>query len=153
MDITLLLLVCKLIHVILLWFAFYVAEKAALDAFITKVYVEKREKPPRMEWIPTGVFVADFAAVLLLVVCAYFIIARSISAPLIGGQRLVMLLGLDLMASWFLAFMVSLVAANVAQRQSCMRYKDDGLRGIRAYCYVALCLSVVMCVIPYFYIL
>lgn len=151
-NITFLLLACKLFHVIFLWFAFYVAEKAALDAFITRVYVEKR-RPPRLEWIPVGVFSAGAVMVMFLILGSYTVLVRSLTAPLMGGYKLIWTLATDLIVAWALAFVASLASAMVSQNQTCMRYKDDGLRGIRAYCYMALCISVVISLIPYYLIL
>lgn len=152
MEVLFIALLVKLLHITFLWFAFYVAEKVALDDFVTAVYVKSID-PPSLDRIVLRVFIADAVFCVMLLAGVYLLLRRSIDEPIIGGMTIIWAIAADLFLSYIISFLISLFIGRVAQSQSCCRYKDDGLRGTRAFCYTALCLSIIICLPPYFLIL
>ena len=155
----------KLFHMLFLWLAFWVGEKAALDAFITNMYINaplansppagessssKSNKPPSLIVLTVCIFLVDLMVFLIIPVCVYYTFARLIKVPRIGGTRVITVVMVDAAIAWFMAFVVSLAYASIAQNQSYCSYADDGLRGIRAYTSMALCTSLLLILPPYF---
>lgn len=152
MNILFIILLAKLIHIMFLWFTFYIAEKVAIDDFITAVYVEEGEPASLMKTV-LRVFISDFVFCTVFMLCLYIFMARSSDQPILGGMAILYATGSDLYMAWTLCFLLSTTIAWVSQSQSCCRYKDDGLRGTRAYCYTALCISAIVCLPPYYLVL
>ena len=151
MDIFIICLVVKLLHALFLWFMFFLAEKIALQAFITTVYVDGAE-PPTLTPTVLRVFIADAVFCFILFAGVYFYISSGEDA-VIGGRHILFAIGADLLLTWKLSFIVTSGVAWIAQSQSCCRFKDDGLRGIRAFCLTSLYLSLVILGPPYYMIL
>jgi uncharacterized membrane protein YhaH (DUF805 family) len=161
------LLTIKLFHILFLWVSFFVNEKIALDDFITKMYIENdvdgntadrggdgpsSAVPPPLWRIPLRVFISDVLAIAVIMTAVTLFARRFIDQPVVGGQKLLMLLFADILIAYVLAFAVSVLLAFISQSQSCCRYKDDGIRGIRAYSFTALAVSMIICLPPYFLI-
>jgi hypothetical protein len=149
MDILPAIILTKLLHIIFLWFILFVAEKTALDAFITRVYLEERD-PPSLRNIVTGAFLADFIVCMVLLAGTYLVIIRTITVPLVGGSRIILGVAVDLLLSWTLSLSACLVIAVTSQKMTCLRFRDDGLRGIRAVFGTSLVMCIFICVVPYF---
>lgn len=147
-----LVLLSKVVHIMFIWFLLFIAEKCAIDAFIQGVYIESKD-PPRLGKFVSWAFAFDILFCLVFTVFVYMCIARFITEPLIGGQSILIAIAFDMYVSLTLSMMASLVVAKVTQNRSCLRYKDDGLRGIRAFFLLALCISVVLCLPPYYLLL
>jgi hypothetical protein len=153
MHVVILTYLIKVIHSVFLWFAFYVGEKVALDDFITAVYVE-RKSPPRLQNIVVRVFIADFIFCVVLLGALYAVLAQTNGGePLVGGWKLFTSVVLDTFLTWKLSLVASCVVAIVAQRGTCCRYVDDGLRGTRAVFQLGVLLSLMLNAVPYFLIL
>lgn len=152
MNVFVLVYALKIFRALFLWLAWYVAEKVSLDAFVTSVYVE-RKGPPKLQSVVAWIFLADFLFGLFMLAVAYFAMARSSGGePIVGGWRVLLTAAADLYICWQLGFFCSLAVVIVAQKQTCCRYKDDGLRGIRASFVLAFLLSLTVSAPPYFLI-
>lgn len=153
LEFTFLLLLSKLLHMIVLWTLFYITEKITLDAFVMKMYVDNGDnpdpKPPPLWRIPVSVFAVDLLFVVLISGALLLAVRRLVTNPVIGGQTLLSMVSMDMLICYALCFAVAAILAAVAQNQSCCRYKEDGIRGIRAYTFAALCASLILCIPPY----
>lgn len=154
-DFLFLLLSAKTLHMIILWLAFVVNEKIAQERFITAMYIDNtdgtdRATPPPLWQLAVSVFIADSIAVALVLMALFLITSRLITDDIVGGAHLMKLVALDQLVALCLAFSVATVLANISQNQTCCRFKDDGIRGIRAYVFAALSVSIILCIPPYF---
>jgi hypothetical protein len=152
MNTHLLAIVIKSVHILFLWIIFYVAEKVALDRFIHYVYI-KDAKPPSLQDIAVQVFVTDSILMFLVLALVYLFVSRIIDEPLMGGNTMFINVGIDMLISIMFASLATISIAAVSQSQSCTRFKDDGLRGTRAFCELALLISVVFVALPYYMLL
>ena len=149
-----LVFLAKLIHSLFIWSAFFVSEKIALDEYISVMYIDNdgtsEIKPPALWRIPLRVFIADIVVIALIMTMIYLVVARMIEEPIVGGSKLLFMIFVDLAISYSISFIVAIALSRVSQNQTCCRFKDDGLRGIRAYCFTALCVTLVICLPPYY---
>lgn len=150
-DVFFIAMAVKLLHIVFLWFMFFLTEKIALQEFIDYVYVQGKA-PPNLEWTVLRVFVADFFFCCILLGGVYVYMA-SLGETIVGGQQILWAIAADLLLAWKLSFVAVGGIAWIAQSQSCCRYKDDGLRGTRAFCYTSLILTILICLPPYYLIL
>ena len=155
LDFTFYIFLSKFLHSLYLWVSFSINEKIALDKYVEVMYIEgadqvDRPTPPPLWHIPLRVFIPDLAIIALITATIYLVVTRLIEEPIIGGSKVFMLIATDLILSMVLAFIASVGISLVAQNQTCCRYADDGVRGIRAYCLIALAISLALCLPPFF---
>ena len=159
LEFLLYIFLAKAIHNTLLWVNLFINEKIAIDGFIQHMYVNSPDKlgdgdeplkPPPLWYITVRVFLADYLVIALIIFILYLMYSGSLTAPVVGGRRLFLLIAVDLLLTHTISFLVCLGIASASQKQTCCRYKDDGIRGIRAYCFTALVVTLPLSLLPFY---
>ena len=140
----------KVLHFVILWVVFYFSEKIILDSFINNVYVDGVD-PPGIAKMFVYIFIFDFLFLIPVLFGVYMSIASG-SKDVPGGKNLMTNVTLDLFISWNVAFLACVAIAYVSESQSCCRYKDDGLRGIRAVFQINFYVAALLLLPPYYLI-
>lgn len=143
-----LVVISKILHFAILWLVFYLSEKILLDAFINNVYVDGVD-PPSIAKGFVYIFIFDFVLLIPILFGLYMYLASG-SKDLPGGKAMMTNVTLDLFISWNVAFLTCVAIAYVSESQSCCRYKDDGLRGIRAVFQINFYVAALLILPPYF---
>jgi hypothetical protein len=123
----------RLVRVMVLWIAYYFVDRAYQASFVQRTVVDG-EEPPALWTIPIAAFAIE-AAIFALVLGMLFLLKARFKTPtntfVIDGPLLS-----RLAADYALTTAVSLAVCGgtglVAQDRRHFRYRDDGLRGIRA---------------------
>jgi hypothetical protein len=139
--------ISKVLHFAVLWIVFYFSEKIVLDAFINNVYVDGVD-PPDVAKMFVYVFIFDFLLLIPILFGIYMAIASG-PKDIPGGKNVMTNVTLDLFISWNVAFLVCVAIAYVSESQTC-RYKDDGLRGIRAVFQINFYVAALLLLPPYY---
>lgn len=155
LEFVLYIFLAKAIHNITLWTNLFINEKIAIDYFIQTMYVEGPDKeipptPPPLWNITLRVFLVDYIVIGLIIFILYLIYTAALERPVVGASRLFFLIGADLLLSHTITGLICLGIAFTAQNQTCCRYKDDGIRGIRAYCFTSLVVILLVSSIPFY---
>jgi hypothetical protein len=123
----------RIVRVMVLWIAYYFVDRAYQASFVQRTVVDG-EEPPALWTIPIAAFAIE-AAIFALVLGMLFLLKARFKTPtntfVIDGPLLS-----RLATDYALTTAVSLAVCGgtglVAQDRRHFRYRDDGLRGIRA---------------------
>jgi hypothetical protein len=159
--------VVKVLRVLVLWVALYVVDKAYQDAYVQRVLVgadppqdpQARPKgtqaPPNLAWAVPLALLGEGAFCLLLLVVLSLLKARykhPANTYVIDGDMLALLVA-DYAATTSALLVLGPLLAVVVQSRRLFRYRDDGLRGIRAYCGLMLVVSALVLALPLYAVL
>jgi hypothetical protein len=141
----------KFVRAMVFWVALYVMEKVYQDAYVQAVLVEGKPPPDLWGIVATAVAVEFgamlvLAAVLLLVQSKY----KAASNTFVLDDGLMAALAKDYAVGSVAILAVGTLLARAAENGQLFRYRDDGLRGIRALCNMVLYVSFVVFAIPFY---
>lgn len=144
-------MVAKLVRAMVFWVALYVVEKAYQDAYVHKTLLQD-QSPPDLRWLPAAalgidVVVAGVLGVILHLIKALF---KTSSNTFVLDSDTTRMLLMDYLCSSVVLLSVGTVLAHNAQSAQLFRYRDNGARGIRAFCNMFLYVSFVTIAIPYY---
>lgn len=137
--------VFKLVRIMILWIALYFVDRAYQAAFLNRVMIEDRPPPPL--WSVMAAALAIEAAFALMVIGGLALLRARFKRPdntfVLDGPVISALLA-DYLASTVVLLALGTALGAVAQSRRHLRYKEDGMRGIRALCAALLLVSVVV---------
>ena len=134
----------RLVRVMVLWIAFYFVDRAYQSAYLQQTLVDGREPPP-MWTIPFAAFAIEafvYALVFLLLTLLY-VRFKSVNNTFVIDGPLLARLAREYFATTAVSLAVCAGLGAVAQDRQYFRYKEDGLRGIRALSLMMLIVSAV----------
>ena len=146
-----LLYAVKLWRIMALWVALYVMEKVFQDGYVQRVMAD-RKKPDQLALLVTYALCAELCATLLLLGVLALFMTRFKTArnTYVIDTPLFVLVAVDYVVTTGVLLALGVLVARAVQDPSLYRYRDDGLRGIRAYCTLMLNASVVVLAAPMF---
>lgn len=143
------LIAFKVVRLMVLWVALYFVDRAFQSAYLEKVMVE--DKPPPALWtaMPFALAIEGVAIglVLLLVTLLKARFKRDGNAFVFDGPLLGLLMS-DYIRTTVPILALGSALGAVTQHSKYLRYKEDGLRAIRAHCTALLLVSAVVLVLP-----
>jgi hypothetical protein len=139
----------KLVRVAAVWLALFVAERVYLDLYVQRTLVRGGAPPPLYGLVLLAVGLEALAALAggLLLAFAATVYRRLSPALVLDGQLL--RLALKDYAWTTAAFLAAaLLLARVVQGSRALRYRDDGMRAIRAFSVMLLPVAAVLLSLP-----
>lgn len=158
------LIAMKLLRWNVFWFAVYVACKAYQDKYVEKVLLGEQDTrtrahepadarpPPDLMSFVIYALALDLGICLLIATIVALVVAKF-KAPdntFILDWPLLQLAGFDYAMSTATLALLGVLLARVVQKPGIFRYREDGLRGIRAFSEVLLFSSAVVIAVPYY---
>jgi len=125
--------VVRLVRTMVLWIAFYFVERAYQSSYLQQTFVDGREPPP-MWTVPFAAFAIEaflYALMFLLLTLLYARFKSDSNTFVIDGPLLSQL-AREYFATTGVALAVCACVGGVAEKRQYFRYREDGLRGIRA---------------------
>jgi len=142
----------KLYRMMVLWLVVAGIKDYYADAFVRSVYIHGASSPPSLlTFVPVvmGIEGAAFALPMLTAYIMYYRYKSYDNAFVIDYVTLRRAI-VDYVVSTTVIVLVGLVITSVVQSRSLFRYKDDGVRGIRAAGDAFLLSAFVLLLPPYF---
>ena len=143
----------KLWRAMVLWICLYVVEKVYQDEFVHKVLAGDGDaRPPSLSLVIAYAVGAEAVAMLLLVAVLALLMAKykTRDSTFVIDNRFMVLLFVDYALTTSTMVTLGVAVAKQVQDGRLFRYRDDGLRGIRALCTLLLQLSAVVLALPVF---
>jgi hypothetical protein len=147
----------KVARIMVIWIALYAIDKVWQDAFVQSLVENEasgaEDRPPPAMW-PIIVLALGAEAVFMMVV----ILCLVLVGVMYGGPKstyaldapLLRLVGIDYVLSTAVLIGIGVLVARVAQDGKIFRFRDDGMRGIRATCSMLLSIAAVVIALPLF---
>lgn len=142
----------KLVRFLVLWIALFVTEKVYQDAYVSTVLIRDK-KPPDLRPVVVYALLADFVFFTFVMLVLHLLRAQNPGKSYAIDSNLVLLLIMDYVASTVVLGVVGWTTASVVQDREILRYKDDGLRSIRALGTLLLYGALVTLCVPYYLLL
>ena len=145
----LLLHALKLGRVGAMWLALFAAEKVYLDAYVQRTLVQQRPPPSLYGLVLTAVGLEAALALCAGLSLAFVArVYRRLSPALVLDGQLLGLAAKDYAWTTAAFAAVALLVARVVQGSRALRYRDDGMRGIRALSVMLLPVAAVILSLP-----
>lgn len=146
--------VIKLTRFLVLWLALFVVEKVYQDAYVSSVLV-RSGKPPDLRPLIIYALLTDFVFFTFILVVINMLLAQRQRSGYghVIDLNLVSILVFDYLGSVLVLGVVGWGIATVVQDKKILRYRDDGLRSIRALGTLLLYCSIVVLMVPFFILL
>lgn len=142
----------KLVRFLVLWIALYVTEKVFQDAYVSSVLI-RNSTPPDLRPLVIYALLVDFVFFTFMVFVIQLLRAQDRGATYAIDGNLVASLVLDYIGSVVVFGVVGLGISSVVQDKEILRYKDDGLRSIRALGTLLLYGALITLTVPYYMLL
>lgn len=142
----------KLVRFLVLWIALFVTEKVYQDAYVTTVLVRDKQ-PPDLRPVVVYALLVDFVFFTFMMLVIHLLRAQNPGKSYALDGNLVSMLVVDYIASTVVLGIVGWTTATVVQDKEILRYRDDGLRSIRALGTLLLYGSIVVLLVPYYLLL
>lgn len=146
--------VIKLMRFLVVWVALFIIEKIYQDAYVSSVLI-RSGKPPDLRPMIVYALLADFVFFTFILVVINMLMAQK--QQLVYGHiidmNLVSILVFDYIGSVLVLGIVGCGVASVVQNKHILRYRDDGLRSIRALGTLLLYCAIIVLSIPFFMVL
>lgn len=139
----------KLVRFLVLWIALFVTEKVYQDAYVSTVLVLDRP-PPDLRPVVVYALLVDFVFFTFTMLVIQLLRAQNPGSRYAIDSNLVTLLIVDYIASTLVLGVVGWSVSSVVQNRDVLRYKDDGLRSIRALGTLLLYGALVTISVPYY---
>jgi hypothetical protein len=141
----------KFVRAMVFWVALYVMEKVYQDAYVQAVLVEGKP-PPKLAGIVATAVGIEFGVMLVMAVVLMLVESKYKTGDntFVLDDRLIATLAKDYVVGTVAILAVGTLIARAAENGRLFRYKDDGLRGIRALCNMVLYVSFVVFAIPFY---
>ena len=141
----------KVARIMVLWIALYLMDKVFQDAFVQQTLVNDKD-PPDLRWLVPCALLIDTVAIGAM--CVVLLLLRAMfqegGRTFVIDKALVRLVAFDFACSSALILALGVALAHVAQDATLLRYRDVGLRGIRAFSELVLMLAMVVIPIPFY---
>ena len=156
MDLTTLYFI-KFARIMVIWVALYVIDKVWQDKYVQSLVKneergDESEKPPSL-W-PIIIIALGAEAVFMMVVLLCLVLAGTLyggpSSAYFLDASLFRMIGIDYALSTAVLIGVGLAVSSVAQNGRMFRFRDDGMRGIRATCSLLLTIAAIVISLPWF---
>lgn len=142
----------KLVRFLVLWIALFVTEKVYQDAYVSTVLIRDRT-PPDLRPVAVYALLVDFVFFTFMMLVIQLLRAQNPDRVYAIDSNLVTLLITDYIASTVVFGLVGWTIAAVVQDKEILRYRDDGLRSIRALGTLLLYGALVTLSVPYYLLL
>ena len=144
-------IIAKAVRAMVFWVALYMVEKVYQDAYVQRTLLEDGE-PPDLRWLTAAALGIDLAVAGVLGVVLYLIKAvfKAPGNTFVLDASTLRILALDYVCSTSTILYVGTLLAHSAQNAQRFRYRDNGVRGIRAFSNMLLYVSFVVMAIPYY---
>jgi hypothetical protein len=141
----------KFVRAMVFWIVLYVTEKFYQDAYVQRVLVEDH-KPPKLMGLVGVALGAELAIMLMLGVILLLVKGKykTRANTFVLDDALLRCIAVDYALSTVVIGVICVLLARAAESNRLFRYKDDGLRGIRALCNLVLYVSFVVLVMPFY---
>jgi uncharacterized integral membrane protein len=151
---------CKLLHVLIISLAVYFGSKIVQSKYVDKAYLQDTitsKSTPNLRtltytcWAVNLIFMIMIS--LFLLILANYIGTRPAqkNGSFLSFNMPTMLVFLkDFIVSIVLMLVIGLLIANALQKSKCSRYKDMGLRCIRSFSEILMMVWFVIAAIPYY---
>lgn len=139
----------KVVRIMVVWTAIYIAEKILMDAFVSRSLLRDRE-PPDLRGMVFLVLAADGFAValtLFFLTGLGYVYRRRADTFVIDGMFL-RAYTLDYVMTSITFGLLGFMLAHIVQRSPGLRYNEDGMRGIRAMATIMLTVGSVILSLP-----
>jgi hypothetical protein len=150
---TMLLYMFKVMRLMVLWIALYTLDKVWQDAYIQHLVANEegcheRVEPPSL--LPIIVLALGMEAIVMmvLVLILWLVRARYGSGLFLIDQRLLHMLGVDYLFTTGMMLALGVLVSSVVQDTRLFRYRDDGMRSIRANCTLLLSFAALVLLLP-----
>ena len=140
----------RLVRIMVLWIALYFVDRAFQESYVQRVLVEDRRKPPRLWTIAAAALAIEGVVLLLLSAILFLLHSRFKTAEnafVIDGP-LLRRLGADYAVTTGIILSLGTAMGVVSADPKNFRYRDDGMRGIRAMCTMLLLVAVAVLLVP-----
>lgn len=144
--------VVKLVRFLILWVALFVTEKVYQDMYVSTVLI-RDSAPPDLRPVVVYALLVDFVFFAFILMLVSLLRAQNPSKTYAIDGNLVTMLVVDYLASTVAIGIVGFGIASVVQDKTILRYRDDGLRSIRALGTLLLYASLLLMAIPYYLLL
>ncbi len=151
----LLLYIFKVTRIMVLWIALYTLDKVWQDEYVRSL-VENEENgdekadPPSL--LPIIVMALGMEAIVMMVIVLVLCLVRinygGANSRFLIDQRMLRMLGVDYFISTVLLLLLGVGVSAAAQDLRILRYREDGMRGIRATCTILLLCAAVVLLLP-----
>lgn len=141
----------KVVRVMVFWIALFMADKIFQDMFVRRVLVEDGEPPDLRYLVPVALGI-DFA-VCAVIFTALVLVRRAYKKPgntFVVDGALLRALAFDYGVSTAALLAAGVLLGDAVQNRRLLRYRDMGLRGIRAFCDLFLPIGAVLIAIPFY---
>jgi hypothetical protein len=144
-------LIAKVVRAMVFWVALYVVEKAYQDAYVQHTLLEDGT-PPDLRWLTAAAIGIDIVITGILAVITFLIkkLFKTPSNTFILDNGTMRIIGIDYACSTAVILAMGTLLSQSAQSAQLFRYRDNGVRGIRAFCNMLLYVSFVGMAIPYY---
>lgn len=139
----------KLVRFMVLWVAIFITEKVYQDTYVSSVLV-RDGTPPDLRPVVIYALLADFVFFAFTLMLISLLRAQNPSKTYAIDRNLITILVIDYVISVIVLSIIGLGVATVVQDREILRYRDDGLRSIRALGTLLLYAALIALVIPYF---
>lgn len=141
--------VVKLTRFMVLWVALFVTEKVFQDMYVSTVLV-KDSTPPDLRPLILYAMSVDFVFFVFVLLLINLLRLQNPSKTYALDGNLVYILIVDYIVSVIVLGSVGAGVATVVQDRDILRYRDDGLRSIRALGTLLLYCAMITVLIPYY---
>jgi hypothetical protein len=147
----------KFARVMVIWIALYAIDKVWQDAYVKSIVKNEDagaevQEPPSM--LPLVVITLGAEAVFMMVVVLCLVLAGAMfggpASTYVLDAGLLRLIGIDYILSTVVIAGIGLTVSSVTQDGRLFRFRDDGMRGIRATCSLLLSIAAVVIALPLF---
>lgn len=142
----------KLVRFLVLWIALFVTEKVFQDDYVSRVLI-RDGAPPDLRPLVVYALLVDFVFFTFIMLVIQLLRAQNPDRNYAIDGNLVSVLMVDYVASSVVFGVVGWSIAAVVQDRKILRYRDDGLRSIRALGTLLLYGALVTLAVPYYLVL
>ena len=143
--------IAKVVRAMVFWVALYVVEKAYQDAYVQRTLLEDGT-PPDLRMLTAAAIGIDIV-LIGIIGCVTFLIKKLFKTPnntFVLDDSILRIIGIDYACSTVVILAMGTLLSHSAQSGQLFRYRDNGVRGIRALCNMLLYVSFVGMAIPYY---
>lgn len=141
----------KFVRFLVIWVALFVTEKVYQDTYVSTVLI-RDAPPPDLRPLVLYALLVDFVFFAFILMLIRLLRAQNQSKTYIIDGNLVHILVIDYVMSTLVLMSIGMGVAAVVQDRVILRYRDDGLRSIRALGTLILYAALISLFIPFFYL-
>lgn len=141
----------KIINILFLIGSIRISEKVFSELYMKKVYAEE-DMPPSIYVFMTMFLImhAAFVLILLIILFLTMLVFKEDSNTFAISSFLIQSYFADYIVSTVFFILLSIIIGTVMQKKKYFRYKQEGLRAIRAYQDILNKVAIFVYLLPYF---